>query len=141
MNKFLTLLFTFALASSVWAAQIPPQPEKCPSVDSIQKTTFMTARKLSDGSYGAIQLNGYDTKEIWAFIIAELTATSASDALTQAATALTSLAYNSGPTYFADNNIWVCIYNVDGGYPAVAVTPLPASAVNTEFLFKATKFR
>jgi hypothetical protein len=141
MNKYLVILVTFFFASSVWAFQVPPQPEKCPGTALIQKTAFMTAKKLTDGSYGAIQLGGYDTKEVWAFVIAELTATSAADAIAKATTALASLAFISGPTYYADNNIWACFYSVEGDYPALALTPLPAQALNTEMLFKTTQFR
>lgn len=56
MNKclaFLFTLFSLTLASSLWAFQVPPQPESCPEAAVIHQTPFFTAQKLADGTYGA----------------------------------------------------------------------------------------
>lgn len=142
MRKFFTLLFTLAittLASPLWAFQIPPQPEKCPSVSSIQQTTFISAQKLSDNSYGAIQLGSYDTQQAWAFLVAKIAASSKDDAINKAKAALSSLNFAAGPIYYSQSNIWACIYNIDSGYQALAITPLPSQSFNTDSVFKAVK--
>lgn len=133
MKNYLILLLSFVFVSSAWA-KIPPQPEKCPSVASILQNEFLLAQKLSDGTYGAVQINHYDTNENWAFVVVQITAASAQEAKAKAKDALSSLTFLSGPGYFAQNNIWGCVYRVDAGYPVVAITPIPAEGLGTTHL-------
>ncbi|HSW70365.1 MAG TPA: hypothetical protein VLH77_00100 [Gammaproteobacteria bacterium] len=125
MKKILIYLFTFFFSSLSFAA-IPPQPEKCPGVTAIQKTDFLVAQKLSNDSYGAIQISPYDTNETWGLVMAEIPASSVQEALKKAKAALNSLSFKAGPAYFSQNNIWGCVYAVSEGYGVVSLTPLPA---------------
>ncbi len=127
MKKGLALLLTLVFSTSVWAA-LPPQPERCPALDLIKQGDFVTIQKSSDGTYGALMLTKFDTKEMWGFIIAEIPAVSTQDAAAKAKAALNSLTWLSGPDYFSSGNIWACVYSVEAGYPVLALTPLPAQA-------------
>lgn len=134
MKKCLAILLTLVVSASAWAVVPPPQPEKCPAVESIQQNKIVTAIKSSDGSYGAILLNKFDTKEMWGFVIAEIMANSSQEALTKAKEAVNTLTFLSGPTYFATSNIWGCVYRVEAGYPVLALTPLPTQIRNADTL-------
>ncbi len=136
MKKYLLLLLSFVFVTSAWAGK-PPKPEKCPSVDSIRQTSFIGAQKLTDGTYAAVQLGTYDTKDNWAFVVVEIPAVSPHDAISQAKGALSSLSFLNGPGFFAQNNIWVCVYKVDADLPVVALTPIPTGgSINTASLLQ-----
>lgn len=115
-------------ASATWAATTPPpKPDKCPAVTFITQNKFAIAQQASDGTYGVLMLNKFDTQDIWGFVVAEIPASSSQDALTKAKNSLTTLTFKSGPMYLTSNNIWGCVYTVDAGYPVLALTPLPAT--------------
>ena len=139
MNANRRLLFSATIlgfVTNLYAFQVPPQPTKCPAVVNIQKTSFISAKKFNDGSYGSFQLGTYDTQDTWAFIVAHIPASSTQDAVSKAETALKSLSFYSGPQYFAQHNLWACFYDISSGYQAITVTPLPTATLNADPIFK-----
>lgn len=130
---FLLLLGTLHVAS---ALQVPPQPGFCPSVEAIQGLSFLRAEPLPNATYAAIQIDSFKTRDTWAFVVANIAATSPQDALNRATAALSSLAFERGPIYFPQHNVWACLYKIRSNYLARAITPLPARALNTPTLLK-----
>lgn len=127
MKKSLILLLTLLCSASTWAAATPPpKPDKCPAVTNITQNKFALAQQATDGTYGALMLNKFDTQALWGFVVAEIPASSLQDALSKAKSSLETLNFKTGPMYLSSNNLWGCIYTVDAGYPVLALTPLPS---------------
>lgn len=127
MKNRLILLFALVLSTSVWAATSPPpKPDTCPEVTKIIKNKFAIAEQATDGTYGVLMLNKFDTQALWGFVVAEIPASSMQDAMTKAKSSLNTLSFKTGPMYISSSNIWSCVYTVDAGYPVLALTPLPS---------------
>ncbi len=129
MTAILTILFGM---SSVVHAMIP-KPEKCPSVSTIQATSFdiIKQKKNSENGWEAwINSNNFDTNNDWVFMLDIPNANDEKDARAQALEAVKGLRLFEGPEDMWD--FWYCSYMNGQGYGAVAVTPSipPSKAIS-----------
>lgn len=123
MKKQLFLSASAILALSVSSMTFAtPQPQICPSVSAIQAVgVSRTVIKLDNRWYAGRRNQMYDTTDAWSFIIGNMNVVTANDAYNAATTALPSLVFRMGP-FTGPIGKWVCLYNTDESFPAVAVT-------------------
>jgi hypothetical protein len=114
-------LIALSVASTSFASDIPPQPDRCPGVSDVQNGTFLTAQ-ATNGVYVAMQFSNYGTNTFWGFGVANIQAVSSADAITKATNALTTLQLTDGPVYSKHLNAWGCSYSIGSGYVATALT-------------------
>lgn len=116
--------------ASLSFAKMPPKPETCPSLSALKGQAFFMAQKPQEApGFVAISLGRYQTKDNWAFLMAFIEADTMLQAIMTANQYLPNISGAPAPMPIEEQNIWACIYDVDGTpYKAVAVTPLSDSS-------------
>ncbi len=129
-----TLLSTLVLGSlstfAVSAFAENTAPSACPSVEAI-KAVELTTIEQAKGCHGnnnstaisaTSNINVDNTQ--WAFSLSGLKVKHKEDAAKRANKALKSLSGNPTPAFDQESNSWVCVYAVNHGLQAKAVTPV-----------------
>lgn len=132
MNKkisCLTVLAVIGLNAPSYA--MPPEPAKCPSVESIKSVGLSYASPDSDG-YMALQINKYNTNDKWLFGLTSIQASSSEEALSIGNQLLSTLFGSPIPTPISSQNIWACLYQTANGSYGVALTPINISVPMTQ---------
>jgi hypothetical protein len=124
----LSLATSFAYAVT---PPIPPQPERCPTVEALQAVS-VSRQTIAINSlwFAGRRDNAFGTKNQWTFIIGNITATNNSQAYSKAITALSTLFFQAGPWYEREWNRWVCLYANAQGFPVIAMDP-PLTSLNS----------
>ena len=132
--KLLVTALALAMTQTVFAADYPANPRKCPTVASIKSVGVSDAYLLRDAEGGALtgieRHNYFGTKVEWTLLVGIFYPdTSKSEVLAKANTLISDLTYAVGPVQ-ERNGLWVCAYkhptdkdHSDKGYAAWAIYP------------------
>lgn len=129
---FIATTISLALIASQPSLASPPKPAKCPSVSALQNSNFNFAKKQYEGGWavGDLQSN-YDTVDSWTFFVFDITANNEQGAITNANRSIKNLAFNAGPSFYAEKERWACFYMTSEGNYAASYTPV----VNPDEIF------
>ncbi len=133
-------LLIFFVTPHAQAAGASPQPQRCPNSSALLAAGLAGVEDEEAGKYFAYQFSNYGTAETWGFLIFDIYASSKQDAFSKGKTALNTISYLYGPTYIAKAKVWGCVYNVSGGYTAVAITPIDAGVQSSKRMIKQIRF-
>ncbi|MBI5448180.1 MAG: DUF4949 domain-containing protein [Gammaproteobacteria bacterium] len=121
MKVIKTMLVAMAILSMNGAAYAAPAPKACPSVEKLKTIVFNEAQYTVSG-YVAYQRGIYGTEQMWGFGLGPfLRAQSPQEAIESAQKVLATLSGQPKPHLI--QNVWACVYGVEGFYVAGAVTP------------------
>lgn len=124
MKKFVSyVMLSFFFSAPVFAKlNLPPIPQKCPSVAAlIAGGISRTVIQIDNRWFAGRRHMNYDTTNVWTFIVANMPVTNAKDAYDFAAASLPSIQFKMGP--FSSSDHWVCLYNTNvHNLPAVTIT-------------------
>lgn len=123
MKNLLKITMILACIFSLGAAAAPVKPSKCPSASALRSGRFVTAEYDDEFSaYGAAQNpSRYGTSQTWGFAVLNIKADSPEQAKKKAQAALPTLVGEPEPIFSAQDNMWMCLYSIGGGYIAGAV--------------------
>ena len=131
-RTYLTVLALISLASATYA--MPPQPAKCPSVDSL-KSSGLSYSSLGSKGYTVAQFSNYGTNNKWLFGFTSIQATSAQNAMSIGYQLLDTLFGAPQPVPIESQNVWGCLYQTSQGAYGVALTPVnTTAAINPSLL-------
>lgn len=117
---------------------MPPKPLICPNVTSIRSVGLSYASPIMNGGYFAYQLNLYNTKDMWAFVFADISAASKQEALSIGNKWLDTLSGAPQPMPLAAQNIWYCLYQTNEGNYGMAFTPIDFAMKLDQFIMGVT---
>lgn len=116
-------IFTVMLASSLATNASQSEPKTCPNIGLLKNTVISYARELDNNMWIAFQeRQKYDTEEEWGFAIGILAVENEKNAVLQAQNVLPTLRDPIGPSY-EGYGVWSCVYSLDNGLYAKALTP------------------
>jgi hypothetical protein len=114
MKKLILCSFVSIVFMNVaFAVKAISLPDKCPSLNFIQKNGFDSIRK-NDEYYSVCKTSLYDTTTEWTFIVDHIVASTDQMALNVAKKALINLSGNPVPQYI--NGHFGCQYNIGSAY-------------------------
>ena len=136
LSTFIVSL-TAQLAFAFTANELPPQPGVCPAVSAIKPIGVShSTRQVAKMWFAGRRNNLYGTSDQWTFIVGNIAAANTTDAFDKAMVGLKTLSFQTGPFYDVQWNRWFCLYNTNGGLPALAINPpLDSSSSDTSTLF------
>ncbi len=109
-SKLATFVGAFVLASSVYAAQEPP--DACPSMAAIQSEGMTNAAEILEGLYLTFNISHYDTLSNWVFIMGAIAAESEERSIEESNQLLATM--SGAPTPEDDGEgSWVCQYETN----------------------------
>lgn len=124
--KLLTASLALLITQTTLAAT-PVEPSTCPSVDAFKNTGVSTVEKNEDGLWVGFEWkNYYGTENEWSFMISNIKASFASEALSKANAVIADLEFWRGPFPIStdpNDPMWVCMYGAQGKLAAYAITP------------------
>ncbi len=123
-----TLIALIALGLSSLAMAFPAKPASCPSTGALKGVPFMMAQEdtKTHRGYIAFTMSNYQTQEQWGFVLGFIQASNPMEAVLKANQVLPSVRGNPQPMPIDQPQYkgWACLYGVEGGYQAIAITPL-----------------
>lgn len=118
------LLLGLVLSQTAFAG-MPPKPASCPSASAIQ-AVGVNAYEAGDtpGTWiVGVQANNYGTPNNWTFAVLNIPAPSGEAAMKIAKAELSTIGANTPPEA-SPIGLWICLYQVKGGYWTAALTPV-----------------
>ncbi|MHB1947457.1 MAG: hypothetical protein ACYCQI_05025 [Gammaproteobacteria bacterium] len=114
MSSWIRYIFFFILLTlSSLAFSHQYKPDKCPSINALQKHLFITTIQAPTGWLAMQAISRYDTKDLWLFGLA-VDGDDLLDAFKNAYKALPTLGYPLGP--YDVLGLWFCDYTATVGY-------------------------
>jgi len=117
----LAKLFLVVVSTTLIGNAFAGNAIQCPRPIVIKNTYLNNAHPHED-KWAVSEYNNFGTPEMWGFGFANINASSAADAASQANSALDSLTFNSGPFASTRLGVTVCYYDSAAGFQGIALT-------------------